>query len=124
MPKAKFKPGGLIHLHRTVSDMKRAIDFYVTVLGCYYVHGEPEMAWLTHKHALLTITPGEPVLELANYWGWTVGSYDELNALYAEYERLGQRLSEAPDREQGRLYFFIYDPDGQPIALSWQPLED
>ncbi len=58
MLKPAVQPAGRIHLHLIVSDMKRSIDFYVTVLGFFYDHGVREIAWLTREGLLLTLSPG------------------------------------------------------------------
>jgi len=123
MPKPALKPEGRLHIHRTVSDMKRAIDFYVTVLGFYYDHGVKDMAWLTHGPVLLTISPGEPVLDLGSYFGWVAESVEELEQWYEQLHRRYVRLSAPPDPAGGRYYFFTYDPDDYPIAFSYQELE-
>lgn len=120
MRKPAIKPSGSVHIHRTVSDMKRAIDFYVTVLGFYYEQGVKEMAWLTQDNLLLTISPGEPVIELGSYFGWTVDSLAELDDIYERLYKRHIRLSAPPDVPGGRYYFFAYDPDDYPIAFSFQ----
>jgi len=124
MRKKPVNPGGLFHVHRTVSDMKASIDFYVTVLGYYYDHGTTEMAWLRKPGLLLTLSPGETVLDLGSYLGWTVEDADELSKIYAELERRRLRLSAPPDQENNQHYFFLYDPDDYPIAFSVQQFEE
>lgn len=124
MRKQPIKPTGIFHVHRTVSDMKRSIDFYVTILGFYYDHGLPGMAWLRRGDILLTISPGAPVLDLGSYFGWTVLSTTELQDLYDHLERRRQRLSAPPDPAAGRYYFFTYDPDDYPVAISYQEFEN
>lgn len=120
MRNAALKPSGRVHIHRTVSDMKRSIDFYVTVLGFYYEEGVKEMAWLTQDNLLLTISPGEPQIDLGSYFGWTVDSLAELDALYDKLYKRHIRLSAPPDAPGGRYYFFAYDPDDYPLAFSYQ----
>jgi len=120
MRKPAIKPSGRLHIHRTVSDMKRAIDFYVTVLGFYYEEGVRDMAWLTQGGLLLTISPGEPVIDLGSYFGWTVDSLEELEQLYDRLYKRHVRLSAPPDALGGRYYFFAYDPDDYPLAFSYQ----
>ena len=122
MRKAPLKPAGKFHVHLIVRDMKASIDFYTTMLGFYYVEGVPEMAWLTYGEILLTLSPGEPPAELTTYYGWSVKNFAELED---HYERLNQkfaRLGPAPSREDGREYFFLYDPDDYPMAFTVDPL--
>lgn len=121
MRKPVVQPGGRVHIHRTVSDMKRAIDFYVTVLGFHYREGVRDMAWLDHSGMLLTISPGEPALDLGSYFGWAVDTMEELDTFYDKLHRRHQRLSGPPSLADSRPYFFIYDPDDYPIAFSYQP---
>lgn len=123
MPKAAVNPQGRVHLHLLASEMKASIDFYVTVLGFYYDRGNHEMAWLTREGMLLTLSPGEPAAQLSTYFGWSVGSINELEEYYASLKRRFQRLSAPPDPEQGRSYFFIYDPDDYPIAFTVNSLD-
>jgi catechol 2,3-dioxygenase-like lactoylglutathione lyase family enzyme len=120
MRKPAIRPSGRVHIHRTVSDMKRAIDFYVTVLGFYYEEGVHDMAWLTQNDLLLTISPGEPEVDLGSYFGWIVDSQEELEQLYDRLYKRHVRLSAPPDAPGGRYYFFAYDPDDYPLAFSYQ----
>ena len=125
MPEVKSKPinpGGTVHVHLVVSEMKRSIDFYTTVLGFYYDHGIKEMAWLKRDGFLLTLAPG---LAPANdpptgqgYFGWALESQDELERCYQELYQERQTLSNPPDESVGRSYFFLYDPDGHAIIFS------
>ena len=112
-----------MHIHLSVEDMKASIDFYTTVLGFFYDHGVPEIAWLTRCNLLLTIAKGEVPQNPQHYFGWTVASLDELTELYAHFYGKRQRLSAAPSAEENRYYFFIYDPDGYPIVISYERME-
>jgi catechol 2,3-dioxygenase-like lactoylglutathione lyase family enzyme len=123
MRKPAIKPSGRVHIHRTVSDMKCSIDFYVTVLGFYYEQGVADMAWLTQNDMLLTISPGEPAVDLGSYFGWIVSSLEELEQLYDRLYKRHVRLSAPPDAPGGRYYFFAYDPDDYPLAFSYQERE-
>lgn len=123
MLKPAVQPAGRIHLHLIVSDMKRSIDFYVTVLGFFYDHGVREIAWLTREGLLLTLSPGTPAPELSSYFGWSVGSAGELQQQYDALYRQRQRLSAPPDAEAGRMYFFLYDPDDYPICFSFDQMD-
>jgi catechol 2,3-dioxygenase-like lactoylglutathione lyase family enzyme len=123
MPKPALIPSGRFHVHLLVKDMKASIDFYTTVLGFYYDHGVPEMAWLVQEHLQLTLSPGEPAQRPANYFGWSVPTVQELENSYAALRRRYQRLSAPPDAEFGRNYFFLFDPDDYPIAFSVADLE-
>jgi catechol 2,3-dioxygenase-like lactoylglutathione lyase family enzyme len=113
-----IKPEGQVHIHLLVSEMKASIDFYVTILGFHYNHGLKDIAWLTRGELLLTLSPGEVAEELPNYFGWSVGSIQQLEEYYARLHARYQRLSAPPSVEEGRAYFFLYDPDGYPIAFS------
>lgn len=123
MLKPATQPVGWLHQHLIVSDMKRSIDFYVTVLGFFYDHGVPEIAWLTRAGLLLTLSPGAPTGALSSYFGWSVASADELQQHYDELYQRRQRLSAPPDIPGGRMYFFLYDPDDYPICFSVDPLD-
>ena len=123
MPKPALIPAGRFHMHLLVSDMKASIDFYTTVLGFYYDHGVPEMAWLTKEHLQLTLSPGEPPSHTLNYFGWSLHSFEELESSYEALRRRFQRVSAPPEQETGRLYFFLFDPDDYPIAFSVSDLE-
>ena len=124
MPKPALQPSGRFHLHLLVSDMKASIDFYVTVLGFYYDHGVPEMAWLVKEHVLLTISPGEPPVNPQNYFGFNLNSQEELEESYKALRRRFQRVSAPPDAEADRNYFFLFDPDDYPIAFTLSALEN
>lgn len=112
-----------MHIHLAVTDMKQSIDFYVTVLGFHYDHGVKEMAWLTRCNLLLTLSIGSPPPEPQNYFGWAVEDLPALEELYEHFHRRHQRLSAPPSAEDVRPYFFIYDPDGYPIVISFEQME-
>jgi catechol 2,3-dioxygenase-like lactoylglutathione lyase family enzyme len=121
MRKPLIKPTGFLHIQRTVTDMKRSIDFYVTILGFDFVGGNLEIAWLAHDNLVLTLSPGETTVDLGSYFGWIVNDETELERLYEQLFRGHQRLSAPPDADTGRSFFFVYDPDDNPIALSSRP---
>ena len=120
-------------MHLAVSDMKRSIDFYTTILGYYYDHGVTGMAWLTRENMLLTLSPAAraepgagnmPAAPPAGYFGWCLESREELEQCYDALYARRQRLSAPPDFNAGRGYFFIYDPDDNPVAFSCDVLEE
>jgi len=124
MRKPLASPSGRVHMHLVVSDMKTSIDFYTTVLGFVYDHGVREMAWLVRGELLLTLSPGLPAQGTAAYFGWTVGSAEDLDRLYERLHARGHRLSEPPDPQAGQHWFFLYDPDSHPICFSVDLLEN
>jgi catechol 2,3-dioxygenase-like lactoylglutathione lyase family enzyme len=117
------KPEGSLHLHLVVSDMKRSIDFYATVLGFRYDHGLSGMAWLKLGELVLTLAPGQPEVQRGHYFGWRLESVEALEQHYARLRGKRIRLSAPPDPASGRLYFFAYDPDDYPLCFSFQQLE-
>ncbi|MCB1185614.1 VOC family protein [bacterium] len=123
MANKPVRPVGSMHIHLAVSDMKTSIDFYTTVLGFFYDHGISEIAWLTRCNLMLTLGQGEPPKDPQLYFGWAVESMAELEELYEHFYRKRQRLSAAPSTEEARYYFFIYDPDGYPIVISFEQME-
>jgi len=110
-------------VHRTVSDMKVSIDFYVRVLGFFYDHGVRELAWLTAPGMLLTLAPGEPRVDSGHYFGFTVADGAELEARYQWLYEHRQRLSGPPDVSSGSGHFYVYDPDDYPVIFSVAQLE-
>jgi catechol 2,3-dioxygenase-like lactoylglutathione lyase family enzyme len=114
---------GQLHWHLQVSDMKRSIDFYTTLLGFYYDHGVREMAWLTRQQMLLTLSPGEPSPVETQYQGFLLGTPAELESWYGYLRQRGARLSGPPDPAGGRSFFFLYDPDDYPLAFSTVALD-
>ncbi len=123
MPKPALIPAGRFHLHLLVEDMQASINFYTTVLGFYYDHGVPEMAWLVKEHLQLTISPGAPPKRPLNYFGWSLPTYEALEESYRALHNRFQRLSAPPDKDAGRSYFFLFDPDDYPIAFSVADME-
>ncbi|MEZ5338813.1 MAG: VOC family protein [bacterium] len=123
MANRPVRPVGSMHIHLAVSDMKTSIDFYTTVLGFFYDHGLKDIAWLTRCNLMLTISLGTPPSDPQHYFGWVVDSMEELEELYEHFYRKRQRLSAAPNPEEGRYYFFIYDPDGYPVVISYERME-
>ena len=113
----------MVRIHLAVSDMKASIDFYVTELGFYYDHGIRQMAWLTRDNLLLTLSPDLPDLPFSSYFGFNLGSAAELEELYASFRQRHLRLSGPPDVTGGRLWFYVYDPDGYPVSFSCHFLE-
>jgi catechol 2,3-dioxygenase-like lactoylglutathione lyase family enzyme len=103
--------------------MKPSIDFYVRVLGFFYDHGLPELAWLTAPSLLLTLAPGEPRVDPGNYFGFTEASAEELEARYQWLYERRVRLSGPPDTGSGGGHFYVYDPDDYPIIFSVSKLE-
>jgi catechol 2,3-dioxygenase-like lactoylglutathione lyase family enzyme len=114
---------GRTHIHRVVSDMKAAIDFYTRMLGFHYDHGVREVAWLTRTDTLLTLSPGEVAPDRGSYFGIAMPTAEELDALYKWLYERRQRLSGPPDTSGSYAQFFLYDPDGYPVIFSWQRLD-
>lgn len=131
VPKSPVQFEGGVHIHRLVGDMKRSIDFYVTVLGFFYDHGIREMAWLSRGGLLLTLSPEGTQTDSESsapaqvgyspecgYIGWRISSTEELEEAYRDFHQRGLALSSPPDPTDGRPWFFLYDPDGHPISFS------
>ncbi len=136
VPKPPVQFAGGVHIHRLVADMKRSIDFYVTVLGFFYDHGIREMAWLTRDNLVLTLSPastgeGDTGNEGSSvgfnpecgYFGWRLESAAALEQAYSGFHDQRLSLSSPPDPGQGRPWFFLYDPDGYPVSFSFITLD-
>lgn len=136
MPKQSVQFTGGVQIHRLVSDMKRSIDFYVTVLGFFFDHGIREMAWLTRDNLLLTLSPDDGGVEgveagtlragfhpECGYFGWRLDGQTELEEAYKSFYERHLSLSAPPEPDQGRPWFFLYDPDGYPISFSCVALD-
>ena len=113
----------MVRVHLAVSDMKTSIDFYTTELGFYYDHGIRQMAWLTRGNLLLTLSPDQPDLPFSSYFGFNLSSAGELEKLYVLLHQRHLRMSGPPDPASGRVWFYLYDPDGYPISFSCHRLE-
>jgi catechol 2,3-dioxygenase-like lactoylglutathione lyase family enzyme len=123
MSRPPLNLSGRPSLHLAVSDMKRSVDFYTTQLGFFYDHGTDNLACLTRAEVQLTLSPGTPETQLNSYWGWSVESTEQLSELYARFTRRGLLLSDRPDADTGRMYFFLYDPDNYQLLFSVDRLE-
>jgi catechol 2,3-dioxygenase-like lactoylglutathione lyase family enzyme len=112
-----------VHVHRTVSELKTSIDFYVGLLGFFYDHGLREVAWLSAPNIQLTLALGEPHVDPGNYFGFTVESGEALEAKYQQLYTQRARLSGPPDTSSGGGHFYLYDPDDYPIIFSVSKLD-
>ncbi len=123
MSPALKQPVGSLHVHRVILEMKRSIDWYVTTLGFFYDHGVRDTAWLTAPGVLLTLSPGSPEPDPQSYFGFALGSPEELDSVYQRLHSRFERLSSPADVHTGRPFFFTYDPDDYPIIFSYSKLD-
>jgi hypothetical protein len=123
VPPLLSKQLGALHVHRTVSEMKQSIDWYVSRLGFFYDHGTLETAWLVAPGILLTLSPGTPTPDPQAYFGFALGSLEALEAAYAKLHGRMERLSSPADASAGRPFFFLFDPDDYPVIFSYSRLD-
>lgn len=122
---AKFNPTGINHITIRVNDIKRAEDFYGTILGFELVRkmGQSMAVYRVGKEDTLVLVEAETSYDPSSrdyrvdHFGFYLESDEKVDEL-AEYFRQQEVsiLSGPGNRKRGR-FVFISDPDGNMIEF-------
>lgn len=117
-PGAKFE--GVVPILR-VSDLKRSIEYYVTVLGF-------KIDW-NYERVIAAVSRGGCSLFLSQgdqghpgSWVWI--GVDDVQSLYEEYRRRGARVRHPPTNYDWAVEMQIEDLDGNVLRLGSDPQRD
>lgn len=128
---------GFEHIGMTVSDMDRAIAFYVDLLGLKQVvrrknDNGSELCFLDAGGGMLEIVaPANGAARALDVRTGSAGMrhmtfrFDDVDAIYAKLEAAGVEMTEAPrfahNRDMLERVAFCRDPDGIIIELAQRP---
>ncbi len=113
---------GLQHLNLRVSNLERARDFYVRVLGFRVAFAKGETVWLEAGGDLLGLSRGEVASGAAHdaqHFGFMVDARAEVDDWCAQLRAHGIACEKGPyDRSDGRSLYFR-DPDAHLLEIFW-----
>ncbi|MEX2601392.1 MAG: VOC family protein [Balneolaceae bacterium] len=120
-----FKPSGINHITIRVNDIKRAEEFYGTILGFEQVRkmGQSMAVYKVGREDTLVIVEAETSYDpnsrdfRVDHFGFYLDTPEEIDEL-ADYFRDNEVsiLSGPANRKKGR-FLFISDPDGNMIEF-------
>ena len=113
----------LNHVHLGTKDLKNSVEFYSSVFGFKKKFDHPPGIFLEDKAGfLIAIDPVEelPVFPSWYHLGFCLGSETEALDMYEKCKSLNVRIvRDLMHKEKQFASFFIIDPDGNKLEISW-----
>lgn len=113
----------LNHVHLGTKDLAKSVEFYSTIFGFKkkFDHG----AGIFIENAagfLFAIDPVDELPRLPEWYhlGFCLGSESEVLTMHAKCKEFGVAFARELMREENQFAsFFVRDPDGYKIEISW-----
>lgn len=120
-----LRDGGmnLNHIHIGTKNLKRSVDFYSNIFGFKKKFDHDPGVFLDNEAGFLVAI--DPVDEIPNFPSWfhigfCLKSEDEVQTIYQKVRQYDIEIAREMMTENGQFAsFFIYDPDGYKIEVSW-----
>ncbi len=113
----------LNHLHLGTKDLKKSVDFYSSAFGFKKKYDHDPGIFLDNEAGFLIAI--DPVDELAKFptwyhFGFCLASEKEALEMYKKCKALNVHIArDLMHNENQFASFFILDPDGNKIEISW-----
>ncbi len=113
----------LNHVHLGTKNIKNSVEFYSSVFGFKKKFDHPPGVFLENKAGFLIAI--DPVDELPNFPSWyhlgfCLGTEKEALDMYQKCKTLNVKIVRDIMHEQSQFAsFFIADPDGNKLEISW-----
>ena len=113
----------LNHIHIGTKDLKKSVDFYSSIFGFKKKFDHDPGVFLDNEAGfLIAIDPVHEVPQFPNWFhiGFCLSSEAEVQRVYRAAIEKGVRIARDMKSEEGQFAsFFILDPDGYKIEVSW-----
>lgn len=113
----------LNHIHIGTKDLQKSVDFYCSIFDFKKKFDHPPGMFLANKAGFLIAI--DPVKEVPEFPGWfhigfCLSSESEVQKIYQKVKEQNVRIARDMMSEENEFAsFFIFDPDGYKIEVSW-----
>ncbi|MBK9324314.1 MAG: VOC family protein [Bdellovibrionaceae bacterium] len=113
----------LNHVHIGTKDLKKSIDFYCLLFGFKTKFNHDPGVFLSNDAGfLIAIDPVDEILKFPAWFhlGFCLNSEAEVQSIYQKAKELKVKIARDLMTEKDQFAsFFILDPDGYKIEVSW-----
>lgn len=113
----------LNHVHLGTKDLKKSVDFYSSIFGFKKKFDHDPGIFLDNDAGfLIAIDPVDELPNLPSWYhlGFCLDSEEETLAMYRKCKSLNVQIARDLMRKENQFAsFFIFDPDGNKIEISW-----
>lgn len=118
----------LNHIHLGTKDLQASMQFYSSVFAFQksFDH-DPGVFMANDQGFLLAIDPVDEVPKLPDWYhlGFCMSSEEQALAMYDKCKSLGVKIARDMMAKKGQYAsFFVLDPDGNKIEISWHGPSD
>ena len=113
----------LNHIHIGTKDLKKSVDFYSALFGFKKKFDHDLGIFLDNEAGfLIAIDPVDEVPVFPSWFhvGFCLNSESEVQKIYQKVKEMNVKIARDMTDEKGQLAsFFVFDPDGYKIEVSW-----
>ena len=113
----------LNHMHIGTKNLKKSVEFYSTLFGFKKKYDHDPGIFLDNEHGfLIAIDPVDQVPVFPNWFhiGFCLNSESEVQKIYQKVKEQKVKIARDMLTEKNQFAsFFILDPDGYKIEVSW-----
>lgn len=111
------------HIHIGTKDLKKSVDFYSNIFGFKKKFDHDPGIFLDNEAGfLIAIDPVDEIPQFPSWFhiGFCLTSEAEVQKIYQKVKRNDIKIAREMMNEKDQFAsFFIYDPDGYKIEVSW-----
>ncbi len=111
------------HIHLGTKDLKKSVEFYSSLFGFKKKFDHDPGIFLDNEAGfLIAIDPVDKIPEFPSWFhiGFCLDSEAEVHKVYDQVKANGAKIARDMMAEKGQFAsFFILDPDGYKIEVSW-----
>lgn len=113
----------LNHIHIGTKTIKKSVDFYMEIFGFKKKFDHNPGVFLNNgSEFLLAIDPVDEIPEFPDCYhiGFCLNSAEVVHKIYKKVKAQNIRIARDMKEQEGEFAsFFIFDPDGYKIEVSW-----
>ena len=111
------------HIHIGTMDLKKSVDFYSSIFGFKKKFDHDPGIFLDNEAGfLIAIDPVDEIPKFPSWFhiGFCLDSESEVQKIYQKVKQSDIEIAREMMTEKDQFTsFFIYDPDGYKIEVSW-----